>query len=166
MKNLIKIFNLKNPKTLTPTKRKSMEIVILEQPGKFAHMFPYKGGRSPGISLLLFSCWVQSPHPLLHCKTQDFPCSLLPLHAFLLASPSPVAFDPWFTFLRAAAPHDLSQVPASGSVPPLGRYGTLQPATSSTETVPGVVYWPRSSILGSHNYGVSMQGRGKKNLQH
>lgn len=38
MKNLIKIFNLKNPKTLTPTKRKSMEIVILEQPGKFAHM--------------------------------------------------------------------------------------------------------------------------------
>lgn len=99
---------------------------------------------------------------LLHRKTQDFPCSLFPLHAFLLASPSPVAFDPWFTFLRAAAPRDLSRVPASGSVPPLGRYGTLQPTTSSTETVPGVVYWLRSSILSLHNYGVSMQGRGEK----
>lgn len=36
MKNLIKILNLKNPKTLAPTKRKSME--ILEQPGKLGDM--------------------------------------------------------------------------------------------------------------------------------
>lgn len=50
------------------------------------------------------------------------------------------------------------------AVPPLGRYGTLQPATSSTETVPGVVYWLRSSILSLHNYRVSMQGRGNKKI--
>lgn len=62
----------------------------------------------------------------------------------------------------AAAPPDPPRVPALGSVPPLGRYGTLEPTTSSTETVPGVVYWPRSSTLSLHNYGVSTQERGKK----
>lgn len=111
-------------------------------------------------ALLLLGLITSTPFTLQNTGLSLF--SLPPLHAFLLASPSAVAFDPWFTFLRAAAPRDLSRVPASGSVPPLGRYRTLQPTTRSAETVPGLVYWPRSSVLSLHNYGVSMQGRGKK----
>lgn len=126
------------------------------------HFFPHGGGHSPGISLLLFSHRVQPPHSHLRCKTQDFPCSLFPLRAFLLASPSPVALEPWFIFPRGSSTPWPSPGPCSGLSPTT--WETLEPTTSSAETMPGVVYWLGSSILSLHNYGFSMQERGKKKI--
>lgn len=124
--------------------------------------FSHKGGCSPGIILLLFFS-----HSLLHCKTQEFACSPFLSVPFTRHLPPQWHSTPGLSSRRAAAPPDPSRVPALGSVPPLGRYGMLEPTTSNAETVPGVVYWPGSSILSLHNYGFSTQERGKKKyLQH
>lgn len=148
MKNLIKGVQSK------PTTRKGMEKVILVQPGYIGHM-QWCRSVSPDtfpteLAKALASHCCSSPvgfNPLLHCKTQDFPWSLFPFHALLLASAFPVAFDPWFIFPWGSSTHDPAWVPALDSIPPPGRYGTPELTTGSAEMVPGVVYWPRSSAL-------------------
>lgn len=129
---------------------------------RFSKPLSHGSGHSPGISLLLFSHRVQPPHSLHAAKSRSLPA--------LPSLPEPFSQHlrlqwhsaPGLSSRRAAAAPDPPWVPAPGSVPPLGRYGTLEPTTSSTETVPGVVYWPGSSTLSLHNYGVSTQERGEK----
>lgn len=147
-----------------------MEIVIVE-PGKFSPMqqflhpspdiFPAK------VVAALASHCCSSPVGFNHlisfytAKHRTFPVLYSLSMPFSWHLPLQWHLTPGLPSPGQQHPSDLSRVPALGSVPPLGRYGTLQPTTSSSETVPGVVYWPRSSILSLHNYGVSMQGRGK-----
>lgn len=138
-----------------PTTKKGMEKVILGQPGYIGHMQWCRSlslDTSPTeTAKALASHCCSSPtgfNSFLCCKTLDFPWSLLSLHAFLPASAFPLAFNPWFIFpWGSSSTHDPARVPALDSIPPLGRYGTLELTTGSAETVPGAVYWPRSSVL-------------------
>lgn len=123
MKNLIKDIKLKKTKETNKKHGKSNSRAAWQDwphatvSPPFPRRFPHRGGRSPGLSLLLFSQRVQSPHSLSRCKTKDFPCSLFPLRAFLLASLSPVAFDPWFIFPRGSSTPWPTPGPCSGLSP-------------------------------------------------
>lgn len=147
-------------------KKKGMKKVILGQPGKMGHVqwclpLPLDTSLTEVATALASHC-CSSTNGFNHlipsdaAKHRTVP-ALSSLSALLPAS------TPGLSSWRATAPPDPPWVSALGSVPPLGRYGTLEPTTSSTETVPGVVYWPWSSILSLHNYGFSTQERGKKN---
>lgn len=148
--------------------------VILGQPGKIGHVqwcLPLPLDTFPTeVAAALASYCCSSPIGLNHLIP-----SYTAKHRSLPALPSSLCLSPSISLpsgiqplvylpARAAAPPDPSRVPALGSVPPLGRYRMLEPTTSNAETVPGVVYWPGSSILSLHNYGFSTQERGKKNI--
>lgn len=160
---------------LLKKKKKSIERVILGQPGKIGHMqwciplSPDTSSPTEVATALASHCC--SSHigfnhliPIYAAKHRTFPALSSLSVPFSWHLPPQWHSNPGLSSRGAAAPPDPRRVPAPGSVPPLGRYGTLEPTTSSAETMPGVVYWLGSSILSLHNYGFSMQERGKKKI--
>lgn len=147
-----------------------MEKIILGQAGKMGPVqpcLPPPLDTSPTeVAAALASHCCSSPICFNHlipsdtAKHRTFPALSSLSVPFSWHLPPQWHSTPVLSSCRAAAPPDPLRVPALGSVPPLGRYGMLEPTTSSTETVPGIVYWLGSSILSLHNYGFSMQERG------
>lgn len=171
MQNLIKISNFKKPKTLAPTKRKSMETEILEQLGKFGHMqqhLPLSPDNFPAKVVAAWAShyWIQSPHPFYTAEHRTF------LVLFSLSMP--------FSWQLPLQWHLTSGLPSSGQQHPvtflgsllralshhLGGMGHCSPQQAAQKQCQGLFIGWGLQFLAYTIMGFLCKERGKKNLQH